>query len=101
MDSNTQQTVEPAGFDMRNALSSEDVVFPISDGTKTAETWGRMMVADREASMWRAEFGPLNQLQAVTFAKPWQRPVSVAEYVRAGILAAQFEDQAMRSGAIY
>ena len=47
--------VNPAGFDMRNALSADDIVFPRTDDADrehvAALTWGRMIVAYREAGM--------------------------------------------------
>lgn len=49
--SNQQQT-NPPGFDMANALSSDDIVWPFSmlpEGGSS--TWGNMIVEDRKASM--------------------------------------------------
>jgi hypothetical protein len=44
-------TVNPPGFDMRNALSVDDIIWPITGMFDQANVWGRMIVEDRKASV--------------------------------------------------
>jgi len=56
----SNQTVNPPGFDMRNAMSHDDIVWPLKGAEYdfTSDTWGHMIVDDRRAQMWRDGIQP-------------------------------------------
>lgn len=54
----TQLAVTPPNFDMRNALHADDIIWPIGSAFGSgADTWGRMIVMDREAGLSIARYG--------------------------------------------
>lgn len=94
-------SINPIGFDMRNAQTAEDVSVGLWIAS-ARRTWGDMIVSDRQAAMWREEFGPVAAVRyTANVPQPWIRPVTYAEYVRAGILAALWNGQDQNTGAIY